>query len=56
MPRWSHTLTSTTYVDAFGHATANLKLGTPAATGVVMPTLLVGGSVVSLWLLRQEEE
>jgi ABC-type sugar transport system permease subunit len=43
-------------VYAFEQATANLKLGAAAATGVVMLTVLFGGSVLYLWLIRQEEE
>ncbi len=43
-------------VYAFEQATANLKLGAAAATGVVMLTVLFGGSVLYLWLLRREEE
>jgi len=42
-------------VYAFEQATANLKLGAAAATGVVMLTVLFGGSVLYLWLIQQEE-
>ena len=40
---------------AFEQATANLKLGAAAATGVVMLAFLFAGSVLYLRLLRQEE-
>jgi multiple sugar transport system permease protein len=42
-------------VYAFEQATANLKLGVAAATGVVMLTLLFAGSVFYLRLIRQQE-
>jgi ABC-type sugar transport system permease subunit len=42
-------------VYAFEQATANLKLGVAAATGVVMLVLLFGGSVFYLRLIRQQE-
>jgi ABC-type sugar transport system permease subunit len=42
-------------VYAFEQATANLKLGAAAATGVVMLVFLFAGSVVYLRLLRQED-
>lgn len=42
-------------VYAFEQATANLKLGAAAATGVVMLVFLFAGSVLYLRLLRQEE-
>ena len=42
-------------VYAFEQATANLKLGAAAATGVVMLTVLFSGSVLYLWLIQQEE-
>ena len=42
-------------VYAFEQATANLKLGAAAATGVVMLAFLFAGSVLYLRLLRQEE-
>jgi multiple sugar transport system permease protein len=41
-------------VYAFEQATANLKLGAAAATGVVMLAFLFGGSVLYLRLLRKE--
>jgi ABC-type sugar transport system permease subunit len=50
------TATFSLAVYAFEQATANLKLGAAAATGVVMLTVLFGGSVLYLWLIRQEEE
>jgi ABC-type sugar transport system permease subunit len=43
-------------VYAFEQATANLKLGVAAATGVVMLAFLFSGSVLYLRLVRQEEE
>lgn len=42
-------------VYAFEQATANLKLGAAAATGVVMLVFLFAGSVLYLRLLRQED-
>jgi len=42
-------------VYAFEQATANLKLGAAAATGVVMLVVLFGGSTLYLRLLRSEE-
>jgi len=42
-------------VYAFEQATANLKLGVAAATGVVMLVFLFAGSVLYLRLMRQEE-
>jgi multiple sugar transport system permease protein len=42
-------------VYAFEQATANLKLGVAAATGVVMLAFLFAGSVLYLRLVRQEE-
>jgi len=42
-------------VYAFEQATANLKLGVAAATGVVMLVLLFAGSVFYLRLVRQQE-
>ena len=42
-------------VYAFEQATANLKLGVAAATGVVMLVFLFAGSVLYLRLVRQEE-
>jgi ABC-type sugar transport system permease subunit len=50
------TATFTLAVYAFEQATANVKLGAAAATGVVMLAILFGGSVFYLWLARQEEE
>jgi ABC-type sugar transport system permease subunit len=43
-------------VYAFEQATANLKLGVAAATGVVMLAFLFAGSVFYLRLVRQQEE
>lgn len=43
-------------VYAFEQATANLKLGVAAATGVVMLVFLFAGSTLYLRLVRQEEE
>ena len=42
-------------VYAFEQATANLKLGAAAATGVVMLLILFAGSTLYLRLLRSEE-
>jgi len=42
-------------VYAFEQATANLRLGVAAATGVTMLTFLFAGSVLYLWLLRRED-
>src|SRR5687768_5764300 len=42
-------------VYAFEQATANLKLGAAAATGVVMLVFLFAGSILYLRVLRQEE-
>ena len=40
---------------AFEQATANLRLGVAAATGVVMLVFLFAGSVFYLRLVRREE-
>ncbi len=42
-------------VYAFEQATANLKLGVAAATGVIMLAFLFAGSVFYLRLMRQQE-
>jgi ABC-type sugar transport system permease subunit len=42
-------------VYAFEQATANLRLGVAAATGVTMLVFLFAGSALYLWLLRREE-